>query len=822
MLKCRPIKPDERLLGVLFHDLDSLTDIILPTNRLIRAFIGSLGGPEEAVNILPISIFFDGFIRTDGSYHISDEDVEWFALKEALGVSSDAVMAISGTSTDEVLRDFSKFKEFSLGLLDFFKELCENMIDFKVLAEASAYSDYQTHVSSVSSVYETFLGILEKWGFVYRHENKRLFNVSLPRGRSFGVVVSGILTLYEKRVLIELSERNDVTVYFEDSVSGLCSYTRRAVPLGYISVYKCDGNTSMASWIVGIVRKELSYGTDPDKIGVVLPDETLSGLLRSIDKNLFNFTKGFPIKESMFFSFMSVISDCLKLGDNVIDLRDRCLKRLKAHPFWTYSDDKLGLGALVQLYRSPAVRIQDMAGVVLDLLKRLALRYEGSSENEDYYASKDVVFSTLEALSIMTDKYVRGTMDGASALDFILDKLGSSYYPDITESGVRVMGVLESRFLDFDVIVIPSLNEGVFPARSQKELFLNTAIRQKVGLPTKYDRERLQRSYVEGLIARSKRVYLGYIDTEDSPMSHVLREWRVKYNPKTFEWDGGSYLFDQPFVSGTLSTKRVADSVSKEGYGEYLRSMQYSASAFTTYKECGVKFYYKYVRGFSYEEDENKLPFEFGNVVHAAFERLYSENGGRPYRDENAIKSSFVRIFRDEVRRSSNSSPSLELRAEYFLERILDSGFFKDEVLLGPDKVITEWMVSKVINGITVVARIDRIDLYQDHVDVIDYKTGTVSGKINLFKPYHVQIPLYGLLVEKEFDKPIGFLGYYDFKGFLSGYDAPVRIRVNVDRAAFERDLNETICEILDAGQDFVRNTKACRTCEFKRLCHVM
>lgn len=116
------------------------------------------------------------------------------------------------------------------------------------------------------------------------------------------------------------------------------------------------------------------------------------------------------------------------------------------------------------------------------------------------------------------------------------------------EGRISVMGILETRGIRFNYVLIPEFIEENVPALSHKDIFLNTTIRQKVGLPTRVDRENLQKYYYSQLFKRSKEVWILTLDNQEDKPSRFLLDERVFSQKQVLE--GNVLAFGQYFCVG--------------------------------------------------------------------------------------------------------------------------------------------------------------------------------------------------------------------------------------------------------------------------------
>lgn len=197
--------------------------------------------------------------------------------------------------------------------------------------------------------------------------------------------------------------------------------------------------------------------------------------------------------------------------------------------------------------------------------------------------------------------------------------------------GVQVMGMLETRALDFENIIILGANERVLPRKQLMKTFIPMSMRREYGLPAADSAEDLHAYYFYRLIGRAKRVFLVY-DARTSnggEMSRYLyqliyiygrsKDMRLRhhtdYYPLTSISDTNLSIDKNiPWISRTLQEFQT------EGSGRYL-----SASAIKDYMECPLKFFLTKVAGYSIKDELKDYIEEsgYGTIVHSVLENIY-------------------------------------------------------------------------------------------------------------------------------------------------------------------------------------------------------
>lgn len=314
---------------------------------------------------------------------------------------------------------------------------------------------------------------------------------------------------------------------------------------------------------------------------------------------------------------------------------------------------------------------------------------------------------------------------------------------------LQVMGLLETRCLDFKNLILFSANEGNLPGGSHTHSFIPFHLRKGHGMPTYEERDAMFAYYFYSLIQRAENVVLVYNSVSDginsAEMSRYLYQLQYENENKpgqyslTFDFKGNE---PQPIaIEATRSHQQQL--LSK--YGE----KDLSPSAINTYLDCKLKFYFKYLAGLK-EQDELKEeidPVLFGNLFHHAVELIYTPFAGEEITaaqiDHILTKKSKI----EQVVMQSFAEKYFNLKPEQFAKmklnghNLLIAGHLQYYLtqLLRNDKQFTPFRILELegkhcgqftvqADGKQHVIRIggivDRIDQTSDGVRIVDYKTG--------------------------------------------------------------------------------------------------
>ncbi len=216
-------------------------------------------------------------------------------------------------------------------------------------------------------------------------------------------------------------------------------------------------------------------------------------------------------------------------------------------------------------------------------------------------------------------------------------------------SGLQIMGVLETRALDFDNIIMPSMNERVFPRKHYSRSFIPNILRRSFGLSTTEFQESIFAYYFYRLISKAKKVTLLY-DARTSglkggEMSRYLYQLVYLYPADKLKVTQAFY--DVPPVVGAklFEIKKTPDIVSKinQFLSDSPAKRYLSPSAINQYLNCPMQFYLARVERIAVKEEMNDYMDEsiFGSIVHKVAELSYKRIRGdkkEVYIDAEAIE----------------------------------------------------------------------------------------------------------------------------------------------------------------------------------------
>lgn len=311
-------------------------------------------------------------------------------------------------------------------------------------------------------------------------------------------------------------------------------------------------------------------------------------------------------------------------------------------------------------------------------------------------------------------------------------------------SGLQLMGMLESRCLDFETVIITSVNEGVLPAGKSMNSFIPYDLKRAYNLPTYKEKDAIYTYHFYRLIQRAKNVYLIY-NTEDEGVgggekSRFLHQLEIDKIP-SHQLSKYIASSEVPKLKNTPLVVEKNDAIIQKIKELALNGL--SPSALTSYIRNPIDFYYKYVLGISESDqvEETIAANTLGIVIHNTLENLY-----KPLEDkfvsveditnmialiDTEIKYHFRKEYSKLDITQGKNLLIFEVAKRYiynFLkseEKMLKSGS-QLKIIAIESNLKTELRIPELDFPVFIKGKVDRIDELDGQLRIIDYKTGKV------------------------------------------------------------------------------------------------
>ena len=773
---------------------------VFSTNRGIREYYSNFSDKNTLLpKAITISEFESKSVIVKNRTFI-DNDNRFLLLREAAKFKEFHILQFNP--------EFLTFLNHSEYLFKFFEEIAGEGVSIDDLRAYDTYALFDEHLDVLGLLRQRYISLLDKYNFVDKINIAQHYEINEDYLRNLGEVhlsLDGFLNRYEIDLIkkcseiipfyveLELNKYNQKTKdifeylgfkleinnrYILD-ITNQKIITCRAVEQKHIvaRVNTFDTRYSQIGFVFSSIEEFVRLGILPQNIVVVLPDENIVPVLDDFDTfNNLNFAMGFSVKNSNLYKRIEAIS--LYFNTHKDEDRTR-VKRLGI------TDELLHD---IQKYWNSKNIITKSIEFIETILKLDEKEGEKSIFKEEIFRFSNFL-SNLQYLKL--EQVIR----------LFLDRLKDRSEDDVGGGKITVMGLLETRGSSYEGVIVMDFNDDFVPRRSGKDLFLNTSIRKKVGLPTKKDRENLQKYYYHQLFNNAKKVAISSVENETTMPSRFLDELGLS-SITTYKTN----VFNNLLFKKAKFPKQKIDSIKDVKYD--LKGSPLSATKFATLLTCKRKFYFKYIK--KLQEADNILvssSASTGLKLHIALERIFAK--GRAITDENELflllKKELLSLNLDEIEEFDINVWLVRLKN--FIANELDR--YKNGFRIYGNEVSLEGK----FRGFDIKGKLDRIDIKDGKLYVIDYKSGDIKGLINqkLEKMTNFQLEFYYLLASDLAE--VDGIYYYDLKdGKLIQEN---NLAQKIDR------LKELLDEFKEPIKDFelCENIANCRFCPYKKLC---
>ncbi|AIJ36666.1 PD-(D/E)XK nuclease family protein [Flavobacterium psychrophilum] len=412
-------------------------------------------------------------------------------------------------------------------------------------------------------------------------------------------------------------------------------------------------------------------------------------------------------------------------------------------------------------------------------------------------------------------------------------------------SGLQIMGVLESRVLDFETVIITSLNEGKFPAGKTVNSFIPYDVKRELGLPTYKEKDAIYTYHFYHLLQRAKNIYLLYNTESDGldggEKSRFITQLEVEKQPK----HNLTHEIIQPVVPN-IASKTIVIPKAKSAMirlKEIATGKGFSPSALTTYIRNPIQFYFQRILSIreSEEVEENIALNTLGTIIHQTLEALYKPiinkflttddlNKMLAVANDEVLKQ-FKEIYKEgEVKKGKNLLAFEVAKRNVFnflieeKKQIENGDVVKILALETPLERILE--DNSLPFPIKIAGNVDRIEIRNNKIRIIDYKTGKVEKNSVQLKDWNgltldikndkiIQLLCYAFMYEKQangLEIEAGIISFKNMKGgFLPfGIKQGKEILININSEILEHFKTEIIIlinEILNIEIPFEEKT---------------
>ena len=766
------------------------------------------------------------------------------------------------------------------------------------------YTEFRERLASLGFAYT---------GMIYRTAVERIKSdkeINIPKRR---YVIAGFnaLSESEKRLFDYLSNSEhgaefywDYDNYYTDNRSHEAGTFMRdnlkqfpaAEPISSDNFTKIEKDIKSVACVSNVVQckyaAQLLSELDPKKLdkrtAIVLTDENmlipmLHSLPESVDK--VNITMGYPLKITLAHS----------LVERLMELQAH--SRLRDEKGIFYHVDVLGILSHPYIVDSVGKRAEELyANIVSERLTSIGENLFADDEilsvifrkHNDWLSLAKyllevlgLVGSKLSELDKMHAEYINIAYDEISKTMLSIQQCNKEIKGDIFVSlirrhlqtvtipyegepleGIQIMGILETRNIDFENVIILSMTDTNFPSdKTGQSSFIPYNLRAAYGLPTPEQHEAMYAYYFYRLVQRAKSVSMLYCSRADDKSTGECSRYIYQ-----LEYES-PYTIKHQSVGVDLSVESVEPIVVEKGDYEQQILSRYlkpggehslSPTALFRYIECPMKFYLHSVAKLKPKDEISDTidALTFGSILHLTMEALYAEFENEPNpmaeiekkRKRSIVEAAVDKTIQDILHVDSKSFSGDTILVRDIIIKYIMRGIMRYDAasegftIKGLEKdVACSYPIS---NGRTVnISGIaDRIDILPNNkIQIIDYKSGNTphlefNGLSNLFRgPARERISnifqtlLYAMILNRNEGLESMPTLYFASKMLSDDYSPKILDKQNGEHVEcyssyaeeFENELTTVLDELFDFSTPFkqTEDSDACTFCDFKTIC---
>ena len=775
------------------------TTIVLPSARAIRHEQLLL---ENSSLFLPNYITMNEFISKltiVDKYKFIDDDTRVLLLLEASNFKEFSQLQIE--------RNFFTFIKNSTYIFKFFAELSAERYDINLLADSDVYGEYEEHISILIELYKHYEKLCNQKSYLDKIFVPTLYEFNHFYAKSHKKVslkVDGHLTNFELELLELATQYTEIELVFIASSfnSKMCLKFNElgiALEVGYrykislnsknileksavikntnISCESFSESLLQVAFVKNKIYEFVKNGYRPENIAVILPNEKMAEVLRSFDeKSNLNLAMGSSYTTSTLYSKLQATAKVIEL--------DSCENEARL--------DRVGEELYIKLYSIYYKENHSEEFIVfLESIKELF------TNKQEIKIFEEEIYSFKKIILLMKEMSVK------SLLNLFMQRLAQRSMDDVRGGKITVLGVLETRSVEFDAVIIVDFDDKNVPKRSDKDMFLNSSIRESANLPTMSDRENLQKHYYEMLINSSKEVAISFVSSSDSSGSRFLKQLGIKEHNVYDELAYGSLLFEK--------SQRVHKEFEDKTIVYSFKDVKLSSTRLKIFLTCKRKYYHKYIEHTKSHTIPKDVPqeHEIGITVHLALKELYTKKNS--YEDATALKKDLDRELDNVCGKSELDKYLIAIHKKRLHQFALnDVVRFKD----GWSVVSCEEFFEINFEGMTLIGQIDRVDKRHNEIEVLDYKTGgyTLYNKNNFSDATDFQLEFYHLLAGGLGN--VVACGFYDLKESTIISEAFLG-----EKLAILQSHIKDLLTIEEIDTKMCEDEKNCLYCEYKIMC---
>ncbi|SDW91061.1 PD-(D/E)XK nuclease family protein [Aequorivita viscosa] len=836
--------------------------IILPSKRAGGFLMNELKKQASVTHFAPQILSIEEFIEEIANLSIIDPTELIFksykAYLNTASIREKETFENYATWALTLLNDFNEVDRYLIEPKPFF----EYLANIKTLErwgvekqESKLVSSYLQFWEGLPSLYNELWNLLKSenlgyQGMVYREAANNISAYIAEHGKKHHVFIGfNALNAAEQKIIQQLLKTGNSETFwdtdqhfYEDSKHSASYFIRKYIrewsyyegkekpqfPANFTSekdfkIVEVQKNVGQAKYVGELLT---NFSDDKlNKTAIVLGDENLLvPVLNSLPSNVngINVTMGVPLKNfpaTVFFELLFNLQlrskgsiyykDVLSLLSHPIgsilvekakDISNKLTSENITHPTpeilfsFSKTNENDPVKLLFENWNDDGIKAMDNC---LKILKQLNIRIKTDKIEHLVIQKLMEVFGNISALaekypylnSVKTVLNLFSELANTSTLDFE----GNAY------NGPQIMGVLETRVLDFEHLVITSVNEGVFPSGKSNTSFITYDLKQEFQLPLYTEKDAIYTYHFYRMLQRAKTVTLLYNAHSDGinsgEKSRFVRQLEFENNP--------NHNYEKIILSPSVTIKSTALKEIQKTEQVLTRLKEiakkgFSPSALTSYIRNPIDFYFQKILKLSeYEEvEENIAANTLGTIVHDTLEAFYKPLEGQllsiAHLEEMKgnipleVTKQFQKTFRGGTFSKGKNLIVFEVAKRYILNFItLEIADVKAGNQIKIEQIETKLTLNIPIPEldfeVNIGGIVDRVDRYNGKLRIIDYKTGSVQQTDleiieweSLTQDYKYskafQVLAYAAMISKEVPLDTAEGGIISFKNLNNGF----------------------------------------------------
>ncbi|EMO1679170.1 PD-(D/E)XK nuclease family protein [Campylobacter upsaliensis] len=740
---------------------------VFSSSRKIKEYYQQSKGTNALIDqALSVAEFLDKICLSQGFRASAYEQL--LLMQEACKKSQNLEQKL-GISTE-----FFAFLKNNEYLFSFFRELALENKSIKDLQNSDYYASYNEHLEILDCVFQNYLNLLKRENLYDELSLPLSYTLNLDFLEDYESIIydlEGFLSHFELSLLLQIAKHKELILRFKTSKFNLAYFKElpflKDVNLkenyhykfnitqnillkkeslkpksAFVKVQQFELRILQVAFVLDEISSFIRAGLKAEDIVVITPDESFCDFLRLLDQNnMLNYASGVSIKESLFYQRLRILYESANLDDLHFDDNKDYFN--EAQNFDLHN-------SLLHYFELDFKEFKEhfTKECEFSYFETLIKQFLANENSElRLFVEKELFFIK----NLLTNQ----KLNLKQILELFFIQISSFKQSYVGGGAVTAMGILESRGLSFDGVIVVDFNEDLIPKRSVNELFLNNEVRTKAGLISYEKRENLQRFYYEQLFKNAKKISICYVENEEKSRSRLLEDLEFRLD-LTKEFSQKAYLNALKLNYKAKQIKLEPPQAPKLKHNLFATPLSYSR--LTLFLESKRTYFYKYIKHLKEprelkmdikEQNDRKRLKNLGIFIHRILELYYKHYD---FFDEKL----FTSLLEKEGQKEGLDALDLELLKMKFKEfakkeqERFKQGYHIKHLELNMDKSI-------ILEGqrIELTGKIDRIDSNERFGELIlDYKSGKIPEK-------SYQLAFYKLLYDEN-----AHAAFYDLNDF--------------------------------------------------------